>query len=544
MRVTSRAVSLVSCWLAVAVVVPGPVDLSAAPAEARVADAMKRRDAKAMRALLEQRADVNEPQLDGTTALHWAAYWADLESTDRLIRAGAKVNTANDLGVTPLFLASASENAAVARRLLTAGADPNATTASGQSPVFEAARAGRADVVTALVAHGANVNGREAGHDQTALMWATVNGHVNVVRALLAAGADVHARSRIRERKVLILTSRQASYNPGAYEQHLKKGDIVEVQEGGYTPLMFAAQQGQLECGKLLVAAGANVNDVAPIGASALVIAAYSDKLEIGKYLLDQGADPDAAAGGYTALHAAVLKGNLDFVKALLEHRASPNVFITKANGARRQSADFAFGSSLVGASPLYLAAKFSEIPILRALAAAGADLRFVMPDGSTPLMAALDTPETDSGDVEGLGRDRRDRYVFFRLIHTQSPDEVNPKTPEEEENDVLQMVTLLAAGGVDVNAATAEGDTAMHFAASRGLNRVIAFLVSEHANVNAQNGRRLSPLDMAEAPRRNRGGDQLGHRAETAALLRSLGAQEGGEPVPEIRSRGGRVPR
>jgi ankyrin repeat protein len=514
---------------------------SAAAADARVADAMKRRDSKAVLALLEGRADVNAPQPDGATALHWAAYWGDLDATDRLIRAGARVDAANDLGVTPLFLASTNEDAAIAKRLLTAGANPNVAAMSGESPIMAAARAGRAEIVQALIARGANVNAQETGHDQSALMWAVANGRPEVVRVLLAAGADVRARSRVRERKVMILTGRQASYNPGAYEQHLKKGEIVEVEEGGYTPLLFAAQQGQVECAKLLLAAGADVNDRAPIGMSALVIAAYSDQLGVGRFLLDKGANPNDAAAGYTALHAAVLKGNLDFVKTLLEHRADPNLPITKANGARRQSADFAFGHTLVGASPLYLAAKFDEIAIMRALAAGGADLRFVMPDGSTPMMAAMDTPETDSGDVEGLGRDRRDRYVFFRLIHTQSPDEINPKTPEEEEDDVLTMVAFLA-GGVDVNVANQDGDTAMHFAAARGLDRVIRFLVGKKADLNAENGRRQTPLDMAETPRRNRGGDPLGIRTTTAALLRSLGGQEGGEPVPDLSPR--RAPR
>lgn len=523
-------------WLSVAAVLSS--DAQAASGEARLAEAVKRKDAKAVQMLLDQRADANERLGDGATALHWAAYWGDAELVDRLIRAGAKVEVVNDLGVTPLLLASANEDPAVVKRLLAAEADPNAAGKLGQTPLMAAARAGRGEIAAALVARGANVNARESTHDQTALMWAAASRRPEVVRVLLSAGADVRARSRIRLRKSLILTSRQASYNPGAYEEHLRKGDIVEVNEGGYTALLFAAQQGDVESAGLLLAAGADVNDPAPIGTSPLVVAAYSDHLEIGKYLLQHGADANAAGAGYTALHAAVLKGNVRFVEALLAHGANPNAPITRANGARRQSADFAFGQTLVGATPLYLAAKFAEIPIMRALAAAAADLRFKMPDGSTPIMAAVDTPETDSGDVEGLGRDRRDRYVFFRLIRTTSPDDVTPKTPEDEERDVLEMVKFLSAGDVDRNAANTDGDTAMHLAAAKGLNRVIEYLVSRKADVNTQNGRRQTPLDLAEAPRRNRGGDSLGNRAATAALLRNLGAKEGGEPVPDLRPR------
>ncbi len=538
MNRTRRRTRFVGYGISLSLVAVLSSDALAAPGEARLAEAIKRKDAEAVQVLFGQRADPNERLGDGATALHWAAYWGDAEIVDRLIRAGAKVEVANDLGVTPLLLASTNEDSAVAKRLLAAGADPNAAGRSGQTPLMAAARAGRAEIAAALVARGANVNARESTHDQTALMWATASRRPEVVRVLLSAGADVKARSRIRVRKSLILTSRQASYNPGAYEQHLKTGDIVDVSEGGYTALLFAAQQGDVESAKLLLGAGAEVNDPAPTGMSPLVVAAYSDHLEVGKYLLEHGAAADVAAAGYTALHAAVLKGNVRFVEALLAHGANPNAPITRANGARRQSADFAFGHTLVGATPLYLAARFAEIPIMRALAAAGADLHFIMPDGSTPIMAAVDTPETDSGDVEGLGRDRRDRYVFFRLIHTTSPDDVTPKTPEDEERDVLEMVKFLSSGDVDLNAANSDGDTAMHLAGAKGLNRVIEYLVSRKADVNAQNGRRQTPLDLAEAPRRNRGGDNLGNRAATAALLRGLGAKEGGEPVPDIRPR------
>jgi ankyrin repeat protein len=133
---------------------------------------------------------------------------------------------------------------------------------------------------------------------------------------------------------------------------------------------------------------------------------------------------------------------------------------------------------------------------------------------------------------------------VFFRLARTSSPDDVTPKTPEDEESDVLEMVKFLNSADLDLNVANKHGDTAVHFAAAKGLNRVIEYLVSHKADVNAQNGRRLTPLDLAEMPRRNRGGDSLGSRETTAALLRSLGAHEGGEPVPDLPPRRTRAPR
>jgi len=281
------------------------------------------------------------------------------------------------------------------------------------------------------------------------------------------------------------------------------------------SPLLYSAQQGDEASARLLIAAGADVNDAAPIGMSALVIAAYSNHAGLGRLLLEHGAAADDARAGYTALHAAILRGNLDLVTALVARGANVNARVVKPSGARRQSADYAIGDTLVGATPAYLAAKFAEIPILRALLAAGADARLTLPDGSTPLMAALETGRINSLGGEGLGEDRRDRNVFFRAYNTQTEAEV--------ERDVLALAGLLAGTGVDVNAANANGDTALHAAALAGLNQVIRLLVERGAAVDVRNSKGQTPLAVAEAPRRNRGGDVFDGQPETVALLREL---------------------
>jgi ankyrin repeat protein len=434
-----------------------------------------------------------------------------------LLRAGADVNAINDLGVTPLFLASSQDDPSVARALLEAGANPNLAHVRGVAPLMEAARSGHAQIIAALLARGADIDAHEATHDQTALMWAAANRRPAAVRALLAGGADLTQRSRIRERKIFVKTSRGGSYDPGAYEKHVANGDIVFVKDGGYTALLFAAQQGDVESMSLLLDAGADVNDTAPIGMSALVVAAYSDQTAAGRLLLERGAAPNAADAGYSALHAAILRGNVGLVDALIAHGADLNQRITKPSGARRQSADYAFGDTLVGATPVYLASKFAEIPILQALLAAHADATLALPNGSTPLMAAMVTDRINSLGGEGLGEDRRDRNVFFRAYNTQ--------TDEEIESDVLALTTTLISAQVDVNAADKSGSTALHAAARAGMNRVVEHLVGHGANVNASDRRGQTPLALAEARRRNRGGDVFEGHPETAALLRRLGA-------------------
>ena len=121
----------------------------AAGKEAPLADAVQRHDQQAVLALLKKHADVNAPQSDGATALHWAAYLEDADTASLLIRAGATVDTRNNYGVTPLALASGNGNAAVIDRLLKAGADPNGAVRAGETPLMLAARTGNADAVNA-----------------------------------------------------------------------------------------------------------------------------------------------------------------------------------------------------------------------------------------------------------------------------------------------------------------------------------------------------------------------------------------------------------
>ena len=163
-----------------------------------VADAAMRRNTPALRSLLQQKADVNVPQPDGATALHWAVQYDDVEIVQLLIRAGANVKAANRFGVTPLSLACVNGNAAVVEKLLKAGADANAGLSElGETPLMMAARTGNADTVRVLLDNGANVNALEASKSQTALMWAASERHPAVVKLLIEHGADVNARSKV-----------------------------------------------------------------------------------------------------------------------------------------------------------------------------------------------------------------------------------------------------------------------------------------------------------------------------------------------------------
>src|SRR5690349_9027603 len=173
-----------SFGLYAAALVLSAVTLPAA-ADAPLADAMEKMDRAAVRTLVQRRADVNAPQVDGMTALHWAAYQDDFESVELLLGAGANAKAVNRYGIPPLTLAITNGDAAMVEALLKAGADPNSTLPGGETALMTAARVGTLASVKALVAHGARVDNKDEKHGQTALMWAAAEGHAPVVEMLI-----------------------------------------------------------------------------------------------------------------------------------------------------------------------------------------------------------------------------------------------------------------------------------------------------------------------------------------------------------------------
>ena len=303
------------------------------------------------------------------------------------------MNTANDLGATPLWNASLNASAAMVRRLLQAGADPNLTLLLGESPVMVASRSGNPDVVSELLGKHANVNAR-AARGQTALMWAVAQKHPAVVKVLLANGADVHARSEVWSQVMAVSPHGRPEYNRS-------------IPHGGDTALMFAARGGDLESAKLLVAAGANVNDADAWGVSAVTMAAHSGFTELVEFLLDRGADPNAAPAGFTALHEAIMRRDERMAATLLAHGADANAPLRTWTPTRRSSKDFNFEPQLVGATPFWLAARFAQPAVMRLLLKHGADPQYVASSGILECGAGR---APDAGDDRGDGRYRHGR--------------------------------------------------------------------------------------------------------------------------------------
>jgi ankyrin repeat protein len=261
--------------------------------------AARRGDMATVRALVARHADVNAPDVDGSSALHWAVHHDDVGVVKLLLLSGARVDAANRYGVRPLSIACLNGSAGSVAALLDAGADPNTSQPEGETALMTAARAGSVEVVRMLIARGADVDAKEHWRGQTALMWAAAEGHVDVVRLLIEHGADIHARSTFPAAAHVL--------NPGG--QFLRDRQTGAAPPLGLTPILFAVRGGHQGVVLALLDTGASVNTAAPSGYSLLHLAIENAHFELAAALLERGADPNSVGPlpeGLTPLHHVV----------------------------------------------------------------------------------------------------------------------------------------------------------------------------------------------------------------------------------------------
>jgi ankyrin repeat protein len=415
-------------------------------------------------------------------ALHRAVERNDLASIDRLLKSGADAKAANRYGITPLHLAATNGSAPVIERLVAAGADPNAALPDGETVLMTAARTGRPDALEALLARGARVDARERLKGQTALMWAAAENNADAIRVLVAAGANVQERSK----------------------------------SGSFTPLLFAVRGGHSAAVTTLLDLGANVNDAMPDGTSALIVAIINAHYETAGLLLDKGADPNADAQGWTALHqiawsrrhnfgfnlpGPVQTGSLDsleLARRLVKKGTNINARLKKEprDGNRNLL-------NRIGATAYLMAAKNDDVPLMKVLLELGADPSIKTELGATALMVAA-----------GVG--------------IWAPGE-NPGTPEEA---LAAVKVAFEAGGSDINAVDSNGDTALHGAVYRGGNiGAIEYLVEKGARMDIRNKKGMLPVEVADGEEHTPA--VLKRYPEAAAVLRKL-MRARGLPVPD----------
>jgi ankyrin repeat protein len=455
-------------------------------------------DRSAALALLGERADPNEAEADGTTALHWAVHNDDIELVKRLLAAGAKADVANDYGATPFTEAAIGGNAAILAALLDAGVDVNAANSDGQTALMVVARGGQVPAVELLLERGADVNAREARKGQTALMWAVAQSQGPVVAKLIEHGAEVDARSTVNDWERLVTAEpRQKNLMPG-----------------GFTPLLYAARQGCIECARMLLDAGAAIDLTDPDGVTPLLSALLNAHFDTAKLLLERGANANKWDWwGRTPLYLAVDYNtlphggrpdrlsldettSLEMIDILLAAGANPNAQLKLFPPYRSLRMDRGADTLLdIGTTPLLRAARGADIAAIERLVAKGARVDLPQMAGITPLMAAV-----------GAGASMTDTRGKFRT-----------------ELEALETAEALLGAGAGIDARDERARTALHYAAAMGYTDVAKLLVERGADLAAKDADGVTPVDAALGKLRGRGRNSGAVHPATAELLQGL---------------------
>jgi uncharacterized protein len=471
------------CWFAA---------VGTARADDTLADLIQAGDRDAALEMIRADADVNAPQGDGTTPLHWAIYKIDVELTDALLERGAKPDAVNNYGSSPLAEAVKIADTELVEMLLDAGADVETPNQDGQTALMLAARAGALDVAELLIRHGADVNARESWRGQTALMWAADGDFPELAALLIDHGADVKTRAMANDWRAQITSEPRAQYRP----------------TGGLTALLYAARSGCTACVRPMLAAGADIDQPNPDGVTPLMVAIDNFRFDTAKLLLEQGADPHTWDWwGRTPLYVAVDINSynprfgqapatsetsaMDIVGMLLAAGVNPNSQLNMHRPSRGGNIGrFVDDLLTTGATPLLRAAIAHDSEAVRVLLEHGAlvDLPNVM--GVTPLMGAA-----------GMGMSPRDRSLDFS---------------GDVEGRAIATLELLLTAGADVNASVTdidgrtariarlstmserEGQTALYGAVKFAWTRVVQYLIDHGADVDIVDALGKSPLDTA----------------------------------------------
>lgn len=487
-------------------------------ASSDIADAAMNRNKDAVRSLLQKKANVNAPQVDGTTALHWAVRADDLETADLLIRAGANVSAENRAGVTPMQLAAINGNALILERLIKAGANPNASLSKfGDTALMLAARTGKADAIKALLDSGAQINAVETWGGTTPLMWAVSERNLDAVKMLIANGAAVNSRS-------YFVPSAHGRGFEGATPEPPKPDHAVEELAGGWlTPLMFAAREGDLEIARSLIGAGADLNATAGDGKDALGLAIFNGQYELASFLIDNKVNVNHAdAQRFTPLFWAVDRRNMELgtngfpwtvtadplplIKKLLDAGADPNAVVNNTPRGRNRGAS----PRIVFATALHRAAFAGDLELAKLLLSHRANPHAVSSDRESMLEAAA-----------GLA-----------LIPGYQATRSNAER--------LELCKLLVELGEDVNWADAYGITPLMVAANLGNTALVQYLVDQGADLGAYDlGKRLDgafmssveplmPVDYAIGVGTFLPNNSVEYHAETSELMLRLMKEKG----------------
>jgi ankyrin repeat protein len=519
--------------------------------EPSLLDAAEAGDHDAAVAALMAGGDVDARGPDGTTALIWAAYNGDAELVERLLAAGADADAKNEFGSFALSEAAIGGYADVIAALLEGGATVDAANPEGETALMAVARTGNVEAATLLLDAGADVNAVELWGQQSPLMWAAAQKQPSMIKLLIARGADVNARGAVRnwERKVI------------------REPRPKDMNQGGFTPLLYAAREGCIECAKELVAGGADLDLPDPHRVTPLIMALLNLHFDFAAYLIEAGADVDKwDLYGRSPLYMAAdtstipVMGNgamvvlpsmdklkaIDVARLLLEKGANVNPQLKRRPPYRNVPQDRGGDSILsFGATPLLRAARAGDTPMVQLLLEHGALVDLPSNQGVTPLMAAAGV---EFGLRVTRGRNRTEEGVLstMRALLDAGAD-INARMLVEPQGEAAAHLLVIEQRLSDYrydyrgrqvpSPRAVPHRTALHGAAMKGFTSIVKFLAENGADLYAKDANGRTALDLALGDYNEQFLRQAAEpHEETAALLKELMAAN--PPPAQLSSR------
>lgn len=484
----------------------------------------------------------------GATALHFAAEAGSADAIAALAAAGADVNVREaSWGQTPLMWASSYGRTPAVRALLDAGADVNVVTNVVDIPTQVAEDRAAGQVRDEVIASF-------RGEQPPGTSWQPTPAQVQA--AVRAANA---ARGRVLETLPTGPNSRERG-EPQP-EPDVDLGDLpgqaasspddrydasyaaLVFAQGGLSALHHAVREGEQEIAMMLLDAGADI-DLQTVGdlTTPLLMATINGHFDLAIDLVERGADPNIAShAGTTPLYAAINTywapkarypqqqaylqqeaTHVDVMKVLLDAGADANVRLSK----HLWFMEYTFTQLDVdtrGATPFWRAAYALDLPAMELLVEYGADPS--IPTMKAPARRFGASRGGEADDPSGLppvpegGPDVYPIHAatghaygtgFAGVSHRHAPDAWMPA-----------VRYLVEVHGADVNARDANGFSPLHWAASRGDNEMIMYLVEKGADVTVVSRRGHTTADMANGPVQ-----RISPFPETIALLEGLGSK------------------
>ncbi len=502
-------------------------------------------------ALLDAGAGVNSTTRIGSyTPLHMASGQAHNAVVARLLASGADVDaTTSNSHVTALHLAAQAVGGAEAVKLLIEhGADPDVREISaGQTPLIFAAAKNRVTAVELLLAAGADPSISTTVVDVLKEVYADrqasdylreqLGDHIGNDNTMDASSVDavqaaIRAQREFRQSAAAYqnfntedLINQRPDYPGGPDLPRPPYRETLVGATGGMTALLHAAREGHSEAALALLNGGADINQVSGGDAtSPLLIAALNGQFDVAMLLIDHGADPNLAAttDGVGPLFAVLQtqwapKSNypqpraqdlqeteyLDVLSALLEAGAEPNVRLNThlwywEYGLTK------IGTDLKGATPFWRAAYAQDIEAMRMLTSYGADPNIPT---AWPAPEMRERRQQDGRQQEDSGLPYIPANAFNAYpIHVAAGGGftgLGSFSVRNVPNSFIPAVKyLIEEHGIDVNTLDSWGFTPMHYAAARGDNELIRYLVSQGGDVTVITRLGQSTADMARGGR------------------------------------------